>query len=36
MLRHEGGAEPANLRILRARGDSMEPAVHDATGSWST
>ena len=29
MLRHEGGAEPANLRILRARGDSMEPAVHD-------
>ena len=29
MLRHESGAEPANLRILRARGDSMEPAVHD-------
>ena len=29
MLRHEGAAEPANLRILRARGDSMEPAVHD-------
>ena len=29
MLRHEGGAEPANVRILRARGDSMEPAVHD-------
>ena len=28
-LRHEGGAEPANLRILRARGDSMEPAIHD-------
>ena len=29
MLRHEGGAAPANLRILRARGDSMVPAVHD-------
>ncbi len=29
MLRHEGGVEPANVRILRARGDSMEPAVHD-------
>ena len=29
MLRHEGGAEPENVRILRARGDSMEPAVHD-------
>ena len=28
-LRHEGGAEPENIRILRARGDSMEPAVHD-------
>ena len=27
MLRHEGGAAPANLRILRARGDSMEPLV---------
>ena len=23
------GAEPENVRILRARGDSMEPAVHD-------
>lgn len=29
MLRHEGGAEPENVRILRARGDSMEPAIHD-------
>lgn len=27
MLRHEGGAVPDNLRILRARGDSMEPLV---------
>ena len=36
MLRHEGGAEPENVRILRARGDSMKPAVHDETGSWST
>ena len=27
MLRHEGGAAPDNLRILRARGDSMEPLV---------
>ena len=27
MLRHEGGSDPANLRILRARGDSMEPLV---------
>ncbi|MCY3703615.1 MAG: peptidase S24 [Rhodospirillales bacterium] len=27
MLRHEGGAFPENLRILRARGDSMEPLV---------
>lgn len=27
MLRHEGGASPENLRILRARGDSMEPLV---------
>ena len=25
MLRQEGGSVPANLRILRARGDSMEP-----------
>ena len=30
MLRHEGGTEPANIRILRARGDSMEPAIHDS------
>ena len=28
-LRHESGAAPENVRILRARGDSMEPAVHD-------
>ena len=27
--RHEGGAEPVNLRILRARGDSMELLVSD-------
>ena len=25
MIRHEGDAEPGNLRVLRARGDSMEP-----------
>ena len=30
--RHEGGAEPGNLRILRARGDSMEPLVSDGDG----
>ena len=30
MLRHEGGAEPANLRILRAQGDSMELSVRDS------
>ena len=29
MLRHEGDAEPQNVRILRARGDSMEPTIHD-------
>ena len=29
MIRHEGGAVPENLRILRARGDSMEPVIHD-------
>lgn len=29
MLRHEGDADPGNLRILRARGDSMEPLVSD-------
>ena len=28
-LHHEGGAEPENIRILRARGDSMESVVHD-------
>ena len=27
MLRHEGGSAPGSLRILRARGDSMEPLV---------
>ena len=27
MLRQEGGSVPGNLRILRARGDSMEPLV---------
>lgn len=27
MLRHEGRASPENLRILRARGDSMEPLL---------
>ena len=36
MLRHEGGDEPANLRILRPRGDSMEPAVHDGDRAPST
>ena len=29
MIRHEGDAEPGNLRVLRARGDSMEPLVSD-------
>ena len=27
MLRHEGGAAPENLRILRVRGNSMEPEM---------
>ena len=27
MLHHEGASTPDNLRILRARGDSMEPRV---------
>ena len=27
MIRHEGGADPAALRILRVRGESMEPEV---------
>ena len=30
MLRLEGGAEPENIRILCACGDSMEPVVHDS------
>ena len=29
MIRHEGGADPGNLRVLRARGDSMEPLISD-------
>ena len=29
MLRHEGDSNPANLRILRVRGDSMEPEMRD-------
>ena len=29
MIRHEGDAEPGNLRVLRARGDSMEPLISD-------
>ncbi|MDE0704678.1 MAG: LexA family transcriptional regulator [Rhodospirillaceae bacterium] len=29
MIRYEGDADPGNLRILRARGDSMEPLVSD-------
>ena len=29
MLRHEGGAKPENVRVLRARGDSMESVAHD-------
>ena len=29
MIRHEGGGDPGNLRILRARGDSMEPEIRD-------
>ena len=29
MLRYESDVKPENVRILRARGDSMEPAVHD-------
>ncbi len=28
MLRHEGGSDPSNLRIVRARGDSMAPHIH--------
>ena len=29
MIRHEGGAGPENLRILRVRGNSMEPEMRD-------
>jgi len=29
MVRHEGGAEPESLRILRVRGNSMEPEMRD-------
>ena len=29
MIRHEAGAEPENLRILRVRGNSMEPELRD-------
>ena len=29
MIRHEGDADPGSLRVLRARGDSMEPLVSD-------
>ena len=29
MLRHEGGARPEDLRILRVRGDSMEPQLRE-------
>ena len=29
MIRHEGDADPGNIRVLRARGDSMEPLISD-------
>ena len=29
MVRHEGGADPESLRILRVRGNSMEPEMRD-------
>ena len=29
MIRYEGDASPDNLRILRVRGDSMEPELRD-------
>ena len=29
MIRHEAGAKPGNLRILRVRGNSMEPELRD-------
>ena len=41
MVRHEGDADPGNLRILRVRGNSMEPEMREgdrrvaSTLSWS-
>ncbi|MCY4486609.1 MAG: hypothetical protein OXF11_05765 [Deltaproteobacteria bacterium] len=32
MIRHEGGAAPENLRILRVRGDSLAPEMRDGNG----
>ncbi len=29
MIRYEGDASPSNTRVLRVRGDSMEPELHD-------
>ena len=29
MIRYEGDADPRSLRVLRARGDSMEPLISD-------
>ena len=29
MIRHDAAAGPGNLRVLRARGDSMEPLISD-------
>ncbi len=29
MIRHEGGADPENLRIIRVRGNSMEPGMSE-------
>ena len=29
MVRHEGDADPASLRILRGRGNSMEPEMRE-------
>ena len=31
MIRHEGHAEPAGLRILRLRGNAMDPVLREAT-----
>ena len=37
MIRHEGNAEPAGLRMVRVRGVSMEPELREgATASSST